>query len=427
MITTAAILSTGDELTTGRTLDTNANFIADQLVAAGLDVVGILVVGDYPERLVWAWTEAMRLADVVISTGGLGPTADDLTTETVARVTRCPLVLDREVGERIRRMFEAMGRVMPENNLKQAQFPQGATIIPNALGTAPGFRLEHTTAQGLRHLIVLPGVPREMKPMIEEQVLPWLEQARGGNEIYLSHVFQTFGISESALDELVAGCVAPEEGRIAFRAAFPQISVRLTVHGAPGVAPQRLHDLAGRLRERIGSYGYGEGDTSMEAVVGDMLRARGLTIALAESCTGGLVGHRITNVPGSSTYLKGGVVAYANEVKQLALGVRAETLAQHGAVSEQTAVEMATGVRRVLGTDLGLAITGIAGPEGGTADKPVGTVCFALVTPASTYQRRYQLWGTRDWVKLLSSQIALDWVRRYLLGIDPSESGILRR
>ena len=427
MITTAAILSTGDELTTGRTLDTNANFIADHLVAAGLDVVGILVVGDYPERLAWAWTEAMRLADVVISTGGLGPTADDLTTETVAHLTGRSLVLDPEVADRIRRMFEAMGRVMPENNLKQAQFPAGATIIPNALGTAPGFRLEQPTAHGLRHLVVLPGVPREMKPMMEEQVLPWLERARGGNEIYLSHVFHTFGVSESALDELVAGCIAPEEGRIAFRAAFPQISVRLTVHGPPGLAPQRLEDLAGRLRERIGSYAYGEGDTTMEAVVGGMLQARGLTIALAESCTGGLVGHRITNVPGSSTYLKGGVVAYANEVKEQTLGVRAETLAQHGAVSEQAAVEMAAGVRRALGTDLGLAITGIAGPEGGTPEKPVGTVCLALATAASTYRRRYQLWGTRDWVKLLSSQIALDWVRRYLLGMDPSESGILRR
>ncbi len=427
MITTAAILSTGDELTTGRTLDTNANFVADQLVAAGLDVVAIMVVGDYPERITWAWHEAMRLADVVISTGGLGPTADDLTTETVARVTGRRLVLDQEVADRIRRLFEAMGRVMPENNLKQAQFPDGAVIIANALGTAPGFRLEVRSEHGPRHLIVLPGVPREMKPMVEEQVLPWLQEARGGDEIYLSHVFQTFGISESALDELVAGCIAPEEGRVAFRAAFPQISVRLTVHGAPGVAPQRLQELAGRLRERIGSYAYGEGDTTMEAVVGGMLHGRRLTIALAESCTGGLVGHRITNVSGSSNYLKGGVVAYANEVKQEMLGVRAETLAQDGAVSEQAAAEMATGVRRVLGSDLGLAITGIAGPEGGTPDKPVGTVCLALASPGTVYRRRYQLWGTREWVKLLSSQIALDWVRRYLLGLDPSESGILKR
>jgi nicotinamide-nucleotide amidase len=427
MIEKAAILSSGDELTTGRTLDTNANFIADHLVASGLDVVAIIVVGDYPDRIAWAWREAMRLADVVISTGGLGPTADDLTAETVAQVTGRRLILDPIVADRIRRRFEAMGRVMPENNLKQAQFPEGAVIIANALGTAPGFRLDLLTEQGPRHLIVLPGVPREMKPMIEEQVLPWLQEARGGQEIYVSHVFQTFGISESALDELVAGCVTADEGRIAFRAAFPQISVRLTVHGAPAVAPRRLEELAARLRQRIGSYAYGEGDTAMEAVVGSMLKERGLTIALAESCTGGLIGHRITNVPGSSTYLKGGIVAYADAVKQQSLVVRAETLAVHGAVSEETAVEMATGARRVLGSDIGLAVTGVAGPEGGTPEKPVGTVCFALVSATAVHHRRYQLWGTRDWIKLLSSQVALDWVRRYLLGLNPSESGILRR
>jgi competence/damage-inducible protein CinA-like protein len=427
MIETAAILSTGDELTTGRTLDTNANFIADKLVAAGLDVTAIIVVGDYPERITWAWHAALRQADLIISTGGLGPTADDLTTETVAVVTGRKLILDHEVGDRIRKMFEAMGRVMPENNLKQAQFPEGAVIVPNAFGTAPGFRLDLQTEHGQRHLIVLPGVPREMKPMIEEQVLPWLQQARGSNEVYLSHTFQTFGISESALDELVAGCVAPEEGRIAFRAAFPQISVRLTVHGLPAVAPQRLEQLGARLRERIGTYAYGEGDTTMEATVGALLKQRGLTIAVAESCTGGLVGHRLTNVPGSSVYVKGGVIAYSNEIKQQSLGVRADTLAARGAVSEETAAEMATGVRRVLGSDLGLAVTGIAGPDGGTPDKPVGTVCFALAAADVVHQRRYQLWGNREWVKLLSSQVALDWVRRYLLGLNPSESGILRR
>jgi nicotinamide-nucleotide amidase len=427
MIKTAAILSTGDELTTGRTLDTNANFIADKLVAAGFDVAAILLVGDYPERIIWAWREALRFADVVISTGGLGPTADDLTTETVAQLTGRQLIMDHVVADRIRQMFAAMNRVMPENNLKQARFPEGAVVIANALGTAPGFRLDVQIEPGERHLIVLPGVPREMKPMIEEQVIPWLEQHRGSNEVYLSHVFQTFGISESALDELVAGAVTPEDGRIAFRAAFPQISVRLTVHGAPEVAPQRLEPLAARLRERIGTYTYGEGDTTMEAVVGAMLAERGMKIGVAESCTGGLIGHRITNVPGSSKYLKGGIIAYSDKVKQQKLGVSQATLRAHGAVSEETAREMAAGVRGALKCDLGLAVTGIAGPDGGSPEKPVGTVCFALAVPETLYSRRYQLWGNREWVKLLASQIALDWVRRYLLGLNPTESGILRR
>jgi len=427
MIRTAAILSTGDELTTGRTLDTNANFIADKLVAAGFDVVAIMVVGDYPERMTWAWREALRFADVVISTGGLGPTADDLTTETVAQLTGRTLIMDHAIADRIRQMFEAMNRVMPENNLKQAQFPEGAVVIANALGTAPGFRLELQTEHGARHLIVLPGVPREMKPMIEAQVIPWLEQHRGSDDVYLSHVFQTFGISESALDELVAGAVAPEEGRIAFRAAFPQISVRLTVHGAPAVVPQRLEDLAARLRERIGTYAYGEGDTTMEAVVGQMLTARDMKLGVAESCTGGLIGHRLTNVPGSSRYLKGGVIAYSDKVKQQKLGVNQATLRGYGAVSEETAREMAAGVRGALKCDLGLAVTGIAGPDGGSPQKPVGTVCVALAALDTTYSRRYQLWGNREWVKLLASQVALDWVRRYLLGTNPTESGILRR
>jgi nicotinamide-nucleotide amidase len=427
MIEKVAILSTGDELTTGRTVDTNASYIADKLVGVGLDVVAVLVVGDYPDRIRWAWREALRHADIVISTGGLGPTADDLTTETVGALVGRPLVLDQSVADRIRQMFEAMGRVMPENNLKQARFPEGADIVSNTLGTAPGFRLATEIEGKTRHIIVLPGVPREMKAMLEAEVLPWIAAQRGRDEVYLSHVFQTFGISESALDELVAGSVSPAEGRVAFRAAFPQISVRLTVHGNPGDVRSRLDLLSQRMRERLGAFAYGEGDTSMEAVVGDLLKQRGLSIATAESCTGGLIGHRLTNVPGSSAYVKGGIAAYSNEAKEKQLGVLAQTLQQHGAVSEETAAEMAAGVRGALDADIGISVTGIAGPDGGTAEKPVGTVCFALSAADAAYVRRYQLWGTRDWIKLLSSQVALDWVRLYLLGNDPSESGILRR
>ncbi len=427
MIRSAAILSTGDELTTGRTTDTNANFIADKLAAAGFDVVTIVVVGDYPERISWAWRQAMSQADVVISTGGLGPTADDLTVETLAELTGRKLVLDESVAQRLRQIFEAMGRVMPENNLKQARLPEGASIITNALGTAPGFRLDLEIDGTSRHLFVLPGVPREMKPMLEEQVLPWLQENRGTRDIYLSHVFQVFGLSESALDELVAGCVSEEEGRLAFRAAFPQISLRLTVHGPPEVAERQLARLTARLRERIGFYCYGEGDTTMEATVVSLLRERNLSVVLAESCTGGLLGNRITNVSGSSRVLRGGFVAYSNEMKMQHLGVRLETLEAHGAVSEETAKEMARGARDRTGADLGIAITGIAGPDGGTSEKPVGTVCFALASSEQTISRRYQLWGTREWVKLLSSQIALDWLRRYALGQNPAESGITRK
>ncbi|GIW42242.1 MAG: competence/damage-inducible protein A [Candidatus Binatia bacterium] len=422
----ALVLSTGDELTSGRTLDTNAHYLADRLYSTGIDVVALLAVGDDRERIAWAWREGMRQADLVVSTGGLGPTVDDLTTETVASVTGRKLVFHPEVAEHIRALFAAMKREMPENNLKQAYFPEGAVVLPNRLGTAPGFRLEVEAEGGTRHLVVLPGVPREMKPMFEEQVLPWLESLRGTAERFVSRTFQTFGLSESALDARVAACVSPEEARVSLRAAFPKIALRLTVRGTPKEAEAKLEELAHRVREHLGEFVYAEGELSMEEVVGDLLRKHHRTLAVAESCTGGLVGHRLTEVPGSSEYFLGGIVAYANRVKTEALGVRPETLERHGAVSEETAREMAEGVRRRLGADIGLATTGIAGPTGGTPEKPVGTVCVALATEGDTFSRRYQLWGTRDWIKLLTSQIALDWVRRHLLGWDPRGSGFVR-
>lgn len=416
MIERAAILSIGDELTTGRTVDTNANFIADQLGGVGVDVTAVLTVGDFTDRIAWAYREALELAELVVSTGGLGPTADDLTTETLALVLGRDLVLDEAVAATIRERFAAMGRSMPENNLKQARFPAGAVILPNRLGTAPGYRLEVDWYGQARYVFALPGVPREMQALLTEQVIPWVQKNRGSEELYVSRVFQTFGISESALDELVSGIVPVEIGRVSFRAAFPQISVRLTVHGLPGEAARRLEDYGQRLRERLGAYCYAEGETTMEAVVGDLYRARGWTLALAESCTGGLIGHRITNVPGSSAYFRGCLVVYSNEAKTELLGVREDTLRLHGAVSLETAAEMAAAARERLRSDVALAVTGIAGPEGGAAEKPVGTVCFGLATPDGVVTHRYQLWGNREWIKTLSSQIGLDWLRRYALG-----------
>jgi nicotinamide-nucleotide amidase len=415
----AAIISTGDELTTGRTTDTNAGFIADRLLELGVDVVTILTVGDHRERLLWAWRQALERAHVVIATGGLGPTADDLTTETVAAMLGRKIVHHPEIAERIRELFRLFNRAMPENNLKQADFPEGAVIVPNGLGTAPGFRVEVGPPHDRRHLVVLPGVPREMKPMLTETVMPWLAELIGAAKVG-HRTFQTFGISESGLDEVIAGI--PGDGRWSFRANFPEVSVRVVVRGDDIDA--RLDAFGREVHARLGPYIYGEGDTSMQRVVGALLAQGPTTVAFAESCTGGLVSHRLTNVPGSSAYFRGGINAYANEVKQKLLGVPAELLAAHGAVSEEVAGAMAEGVRRAVGTDLGVGVTGIAGPDGGTAEKPVGTVCFGLaVAGRPTVTRRYQLWGNREWVKLLSSQIALDWVRRHLLGLPLLEIG----
>jgi nicotinamide-nucleotide amidase len=422
VIKRAAILSTGDELTTGRIADTNAQWIADKLFELGIDVVTVVTVGDYPERLEWAWRQALSQADVVISTGGIGPTADDLTTETVGAVLGRKLVEDGPSADRMRKFFASRGVDMPLNNLKQALVPEGYVIVPNPLGTAPGYRVQ----AGGKHIVVLPGVPREMKPMVEDTVVPWL-RAQQGSDIYLAHTFQTFGISESGLDELVAGVVGPSEGRVSFRASFPEVSVRVVVRGQPDEAQARLDAVATRMREKLGEYCYGEGAVTMEAVVGLALKTRGWKLGLAESCTGGLVSHRITAIPGSSAYFIGGVEAYANSAKTNLLGVSRETLKAHGAVSEQCAGEMAAGALRAFGADVAVSTTGIAGPDGGTPEKPVGYVCFGLATADGVVTRTHQLWGARDWVKLLASQVALDMVRRTTLGLPLWDPSLFRR
>jgi len=432
---TVAIISTGDEVVEGRTLDTNAAYIADCLAPLGFDVVSQVTVGDYVERIAWAWQRSFEVAEVVISTGGIGPTADDLTNQTLAEVAGVELRLDQEQAERIRELFERMGRHMPENNLRQARLPAGAEVIPNRLGTAPGYRLA-VSSNGCSGLaIVLPGVPREMRAMLEEEVVPFLTarilDGTDGDQCVASRTFQTFGMSESAIDEAVSGLIDPREGRVAFRASFPRIAVRLTLRGQREDVERRLEVLGDRLAESLGKAVYGEGEVTMEEVVGALLTERGKTLVTAESCTGGLIGSRITDVAGSSKYYTGGLVAYSNDLKQKTLEVSKTTLSMFGAVSEETACEMALGARRLSGADIAVATTGIAGPDGGSDDKPVGTVAIALVSDGQDGEevssKIYRLWGDRRWVKTLASQVALDWVRRSLLGLEPLESNFARR
>ena len=427
MIEKAVILSTGDELTSGLTVDTNSNFLADKLFEIGVDLVAVITVGDDAERIRWAFTSGLDQADLVIATGGLGPTADDLTTETLAATVGRGVYFDEESAEHIRALFRSIGRTMPENNLRQANFPQGAVILANPLGTAPGYRVEVEWKERKRFVVVMPGVPREMMPMLENTVLPWIRSLDESGLVYRSRSFQTFGASESALDEMMAGAIRPEEGRLSFRAAFPQISVRVTAHGRPGEVDEKLARLGERVRARIGDYVFGEGAATMEAVVEELLRTRGWKLATAESVTGGLVAQRLTNVAGSSQVFVGALVAYTLEAKQAMLGVRHETLERHGAVSEETAKEMAAGARRVCAADVAVSVTGIAGPDGGTPETPIGTVYVGFAADGVSVARRYQLWGTRDWIRLLASQIALDWVRRHALGRRPEESLLIRK
>jgi nicotinamide-nucleotide amidase len=427
MIERAAILSTGDEIMTGKVVDTNSNYLADKLVENGIDLVAVITTGDVPDRLVWAWRTAIAMSDVVISTGGIGPTVDDLTTETVARIAGVKLVRDEASVSHMKRLFATINRVMPDNNLKQADFPDGAEIIPNPLGTAPGFRLPITLGGHTSQLIVLPGVPREMKPMMENWVIPWIQKNRGTDKVIAMRIFQTFGMSESALDQAVAGLIRSDEARVGLRASFPQISLRLTVEGKPGEAERKLEELAQRVRGKISEFVFAEGEIAMEEVVGRLLIEKKIKLAVAESCTGGLIGHRLTNVPGSSNYLIGDLVTYSNEMKTDLLGVSETTLRSVGAVSEECVREMAAGARRRTGAEVAIATSGVAGPDGGTADKPVGTVCLGLDSARGQISRRYQFRGTRDWIKLLTSQVALDWIRRYALDLQIAESALFRR
>jgi nicotinamide-nucleotide amidase len=412
----AALLAIGDEIVAGLTVDTNSAFLAERLRAVGVEPVGTFSAPDDEDAILRTLERALEDARIVITTGGLGPTADDLTTVCVARLAGRELRLDERSLAAIEERFRSLGREMTPNNRKQALFPEGSTVVPNPTGTAAGFICPVERGGTTRHVISLPGVPRETHRMVDETVIPWVQE-RSPQQRFASRVYSTFGLTESKLDELLAGVVAPADARLAFRAAFPRIQARLTVNGPPDAdLDARLDELEARVRERLGDNLYAVGDEGMEQVVGQLLRERELTLAVAESCTGGLIGHRLTEVPGSSEYFVLGLITYSNEAKERMLGVRPETLARTGAVSRETAEEMAEGARRAAGAALGLATTGIAGPGGGSEEKPVGTVCVGLAWEGGSWSERYQL-GTRSrsWIKEMTAQVALDRVRRHLL------------
>lgn len=406
MIRKAVILSTGDELTTGKVVDTNSAHIADRLFSLGLEVVAVLKVGDTEERLLWALDHGLGLGDLVIGTGGLGPTADDLTTEVVGAYLGRPLKEDADVAAGLVKRFEARGFPWTKNNLKQALFPEGAEIVPNPMGTAPGFRVE--TAEK-KSLVWLSGVPREMEAMLRETVLPWVARASGAGGVSVAP-FKIHGLTESKLDDLVQPIALPPEARLSFRAHFPDLTLRLTVRGGRE-REKTCAALVGQIRQALGPHIYCEEDLTLEEIVGRLLREKGWSLALAESITGGYIGHRITRVAGSSDYFKSSVVSYSNEAKMHFLGVKQATLEKHGAVSRETALEMAEGARRGAGADVALSTTGVAGPTGGSAEKPVGTVWMALALPGGSEARLFNFSGDRERVIMGSSQAALNWLR----------------
>ncbi|HEY1236479.1 MAG TPA: competence/damage-inducible protein A [Candidatus Binatia bacterium] len=406
MIRKAAILSTGDELTTGKVIDTNSAFIADRLFSLGVRVVAVLKVGDERENLAWAMRQAADLAEIVIGTGGLGPTADDLTSEVVAGLLGCPLIENEEIAAALRKRFNARGIPWTANNLKQALFPERAEIVPNPVGTAPGFRV---SLGEKKTLFWLSGVPQEMTAMFEQTVMPWILAKSTLENRFFSQSFKIYGLTESKLDELVKPVGFEPAIKLSFRAHYPDLTLRVLATG--GGEERHFTEACKKIRLILGSHIYAEGDTTLEERVGQVLIERRQTLALAESCTGGLISHRITRIAGSSAYYLGGATSYANEIKMKLLGVRPTTLEKHGAVSQETALEMSHGIRETTGADFGLSVTGIAGPSGGTPEKPVGTVWISIAQEKDHAARLFQFHGDRERIILATSQAALNWLR----------------
>lgn len=409
---TAAILSIGTELTRGELVDTNAPWLAEQLIALGFDVPEHATVEDDIELIVEALRRLAARASVVICTGGLGPTSDDLTAEAAARAASQPLFRDPVVLDVIRKKYASFGRVMPEENAKQADRPASASVIPNPVGTAPGFALP----LGEATCYFMPGVPREMRHLFRESIVPAIasQAERNTHQVHL----RTFGKTESRVAGLLGG-VAEEFGvTLGYRASFPEIEVKIHARAATeGDAVRIANEAAAVVRQRLGDCIFGERDDTFPDAVGRALRDKGLTVALAESCTGGLAATMLTNVPGSSDYLLLSAVAYANSAKSRMLGVNPEVIRAHGAVSAEVAAEMADGARRISGASLAVSITGIAGPGGGSEEKPVGTVWFGIAMEGQPTVTRHRLFpGERDQIRTLAAYTALRIMMRSALG-----------
>lgn len=407
----AEILAIGSEMLTPFRVDTNSLWLTEQLNALGVEVKLKTIVGDDELRLEEAIRDALRRSDIIISTGGLGPTEDDITKKVFARVLGRALEVHEPSLERIKARFARRNIEMTPNNVRQAMALVGAQVLPNDHGSAPGQLVE----QGNCTVALLPGPPREMKPMFIEQIAPVLKQRVG--EVYiLRHKLSIYGLTESKCDALAAP-VYTQYTNPATTILFKdgQLELHLTAQARnEAEAASLLAELAAKLRDVLGDYVYSEKDEPLEKVVGDLLRANNATLATAESCTGGLLAGRLTEVPGSSDYFIEGVVSYANTAKIDLLGVPRELIEQHGAVSEQVAEAMAAGIRARAGTTLGIGITGIAGPGGGSEEKPVGLVYIALADANESKARQLVLPGDRQFIRSLAVNAALDLVRRRL-------------
>lgn len=410
----AELINTGTEILLGQILNSNARFLGERLALLGIDVYFQTTVGDNSARLAEAVRIALERSDIVIVTGGLGPTMDDLTKETISETLGLHMYMDKTSLDHIEEFFRVRGRTMPEINKKQALMPEGATVISNKMGTAPGVIIEH----GEKIIVVLPGPPVEMQPMFEETVEPYLIGKTGNDKtIIVSRVLRLLGIGESTVEERINDLVLEQTNpTIGFLAPKGEVLIRITAKAKNHADAEKMIALPEReIRKRLGNFIYGTDDDTMEKVVVGLLKEKGLTVSTAESCTGGLIAKRLTDVPGASENFMCGIVTYDNRAKTGLLGVSPETLAGFGAVSEETALEMVRGVRTACGTDLAISVTGIAGPGGGTPEKPVGLVYIGFANCETARVNRHLFAGDRETIRWQASNTALNMLRTYLL------------
>lgn len=409
----AAVLSIGTELTRGELTNTNASWLSAALTALGFEVTEHVTVDDDRLRIVEAVRALGGRVGVVVCTGGLGPTTDDITAESVAEAAGVGVTRDQPTLEKIKRRWAEFGRPMPESNVRQADVPEGAAILENQNGTAPGFTLRI----GGAHFFFMPGVPREMKAMFEGGVVPRIAGlvTRTTHQIHL----RTFGLPESEVQDRLRDVEGAFPGvTLGYRASVPEIEVKVLARAATEAEAEELARAAAQaVRTKLGSHVYGDRDDTFALALGRLLRTKGLRIAVAESCTGGMIGAMLTSVPGSSDYLIFDAVCYANASKERLLGVHSDTLRAHGAVSGEVAEAMADGALRLSEADIAVSVTGIAGPGGGTDDKPVGTVWFAVAQKgAPTMTKKKHFPGDRERVRKVASYVALELVARAARG-----------
>lgn len=421
------IVTIGDELLLGFTIDTNAPHLARALAPLGVQIVRRGTVGDEPTDITTAIRESLDRTGAVVTTGGLGPTADDRTKPAIAEIFGREMVLDTEILDNLeQRWLKRFGVVMPESNRQQAMVPEGATILVNRFGSAPGIWLEDERG---RWVAMFPGVPREMRGMVADVLIPRLrDRIPSGGPVVRSATLRTASISESAIADCLGDLGRGVDGlSLAFLPGIDGVDLRLT--STSFTAPEterRLRAASDKLRDKVGRFVYGESDDDLAAVMLAECASRSATIAVAESCTGGLLGARLTAIPGSSSVMLGGIIAYANEVKVRDLDVSAADIEMHGAVSEPVARAMATGARKRFGSTIGIGITGVAGPSGGTPEKPVGTVWVAIDVDGSVHAVRATVPGDRTEIRQRAAQLALDRLRKAFLNEADSTGWTVR-